>query len=177
MRLESTSNNGWEISRFGGDSPEWRPSSGTRRGQKRALRASGQFLDEDAWGEARSSGGAHRGGISGVAAPKSFPKGRHTSPTSACCRRLPLFRILLYFDLTLQHHTRDFSTRPAAMNCQRTLFRALRAVPRRQHIRAFSNFPVPGFPPFAGGGSSSPPVGNIPLPYITEVSVRPPMTT
>ncbi|EXF80273.1 ATP-dependent Clp protease proteolytic subunit [Colletotrichum fioriniae PJ7] len=56
------------------------------------------------------------------------------------------------------------------MNCQRTLFRALRAVPRRQHIRAFSNFPVPGFPPFAGGGSSSSPVGNIPLPYITEVS-------
>ncbi|KAK1654995.1 ATP-dependent Clp protease proteolytic subunit [Colletotrichum phormii] len=55
------------------------------------------------------------------------------------------------------------------MNCQRTLFRALRAVPRRQHVRAFSNFPVPGgFPPVAGGGS--PPVGNIPLPYITEVS-------
>ncbi|KAK1723875.1 hypothetical protein CaCOL14_010830 [Colletotrichum acutatum] len=56
------------------------------------------------------------------------------------------------------------------MNCQRTLFRALRTVPRR-HARAFSNFPVPGFPPVAGGGSSSsPPVGNIPLPYITEVS-------
>ncbi|KXH38937.1 ATP-dependent Clp protease proteolytic subunit [Colletotrichum simmondsii] len=57
------------------------------------------------------------------------------------------------------------------MNCQRTLLRALRAVPRRQHVRAFSNFPLPGFPPVAGAGSSSPPVGNIPLPYITEVSV------
>ncbi|KAK1496435.1 ATP-dependent Clp protease proteolytic subunit [Colletotrichum cuscutae] len=58
------------------------------------------------------------------------------------------------------------------MNCQRTLFRALRVVSRRQHVRAFSNFPLPGFPPVAGGGSSSPPVGNIPLPYITEVSER-----
>ncbi|OHE92805.1 ATP-dependent Clp protease proteolytic subunit [Colletotrichum orchidophilum] len=51
------------------------------------------------------------------------------------------------------------------MNSQRTLFRALRAVPRR-HVRTFSNFPT--FPPVAGGGS--PLVGNIPLPYITEVS-------
>ncbi|GKT66827.1 ATP-dependent Clp protease proteolytic subunit [Colletotrichum tofieldiae] len=53
------------------------------------------------------------------------------------------------------------------MNCQRTLFRALRAVPRR-HVRAFTNFP--SFP-VGGGGGNSPPVGNIPLPYITEVSV------
>ncbi|KAF9872056.1 ATP-dependent clp protease proteolytic subunit [Colletotrichum karsti] len=50
------------------------------------------------------------------------------------------------------------------MNCQRTLFRALRAAPLRRHVRTFTNFPVP---PMGG----SPPVGNIPLPYITEVSV------
>ncbi|KAH0430492.1 ATP-dependent clp protease proteolytic subunit [Colletotrichum kahawae] len=51
------------------------------------------------------------------------------------------------------------------MNCQRTLFRSLRATaPLRRHARAFTNFPVP---PMMG---SSPPAGNIPLPYITEVS-------
>ncbi|KAF6830638.1 ATP-dependent Clp protease proteolytic subunit [Colletotrichum plurivorum] len=53
------------------------------------------------------------------------------------------------------------------MNCQRTLFRALRAAPRLRQTRAFTNFP-PSFPP----SGSSPPVGNIPLPYITEVSER-----
>ncbi|KAF6804609.1 ATP-dependent clp protease proteolytic subunit [Colletotrichum sojae] len=51
------------------------------------------------------------------------------------------------------------------MNCQRTLFRALRAAPYLRQTRAFTNFP-PSFPP----SGSSPPVGNIPLPYITEVS-------
>ncbi|KDN71405.1 putative ATP-dependent Clp protease proteolytic subunit [Colletotrichum sublineola] len=56
------------------------------------------------------------------------------------------------------------------MNCQRTLFRALRAVPRR-HVRTFTNFP--SFPVGGGGGSgNSPPVANIPMPYITEVSER-----
>nr|XP_036582716.1 ATP-dependent clp protease proteolytic subunit [Colletotrichum truncatum]KAF6791507.1 ATP-dependent clp protease proteolytic subunit [Colletotrichum truncatum] len=49
------------------------------------------------------------------------------------------------------------------MNCQRTLFRALRAAPVRRHVRAFTNFPV-------GGPVSAPPTGSIPLPYITEVS-------
>ncbi|KAF6833880.1 ATP-dependent clp protease proteolytic subunit, partial [Colletotrichum musicola] len=53
----------------------------------------------------------------------------------------------------------------AAMICRRTLFRALRAAPCLRQTRAFTNFP-PSFPPSA----SSPPVGNIPLPYITEVS-------
>ncbi|EFQ26018.1 ATP-dependent Clp protease proteolytic subunit [Colletotrichum graminicola M1.001] len=58
------------------------------------------------------------------------------------------------------------------MNCQRTLFRALRAVPRR-HVRTFTNFP--SFPVGGGGGGgggNSPPVANIPMPYITEVSER-----
>ncbi|KAK6218359.1 ATP-dependent Clp protease proteolytic subunit [Colletotrichum tabaci] len=60
------------------------------------------------------------------------------------------------------------------MNCQRTILRAARAIPRR-NVRAFSNFPI--FPIGGGGGgggssssNNSPPVGSIPMPYITEVS-------
>ncbi|GJD03665.1 ATP-dependent Clp protease proteolytic subunit [Colletotrichum higginsianum] len=61
------------------------------------------------------------------------------------------------------------------MNCQRTLLRAARASPRL-NVRAFSNFPIFPIGGGGGGGSSSsnnsPPVGSIPMPYITEVSTQ-----
>ncbi|KAJ0159616.1 ATP-dependent Clp protease proteolytic subunit [Colletotrichum tanaceti] len=63
------------------------------------------------------------------------------------------------------------------MNCQRTLVRAARTIPRR-NVRAFSNFPIFPFGGGGGGGggnssssNNSPPVGSIPMPYITEVSI------